>query len=97
MRISEVIHKLKKFQKRNGDLEVEAIHADRFYYYKVMEVTMPQDRQVVVIATLPVEWAEMNDALNAIGSKENNDQEREEVVREESVHLDSDEDRAREA
>jgi hypothetical protein len=58
MTITELIKRLQTWEKKFGDIEVEAIHSGFFGYHKIMNVTMPDNRRVIVMVTMPAEWWE---------------------------------------
>lgn len=59
MQIQELIDKLKGYQAVYGDIEVEVFHAGFTYPTNLITgMSIPQDRRIVQIATIPVDWSE---------------------------------------
>lgn len=56
MKITKLIAELKRWKQSHGDLEVEVIHNGFYGYHDLIDVTMPDNRRVLVLVTVPAEW-----------------------------------------
>lgn len=85
MLIQELIDKLKGYQAVYGDIEVEVFHAGYTYPTNLITgMSIPQNRRIVQIATIPVDWSEYY-------SERKDEKPGTETIRQEEIPLDADE------